>query len=452
MSIIKNIIDKSSKQLKKDEHIKLVNKLSERLSNIEKMSDLKKTCAYNFRYEGKDTLWEPMLKDTIINYKKNCEQTMNNPMYDLIYRSRYSNNLSKVTSGFISIYNKLNQKVVMSDFIMFNKNYEINFLDVDRLLSYCKIKVIDNENYILDCWNYKSLGMYNCDYKVSNKKINFDMSNYYNIELVKTEEEKRLAVRALIQIMNEVPEEEINMHNYYTISEWYNYYDSQLVSYCQNESNIKINEDTILVGDICVQINKLLTKKEIFEILYKYAKYGSNDHYYMFGTNEKVNILDDIDNDNKINDILDNKINDILDNIKFNDATIETHISDEKIDLTKYLMHNGITRTNYVINEIEYVKKDRINCSIYKKNITPEELIVEIHNNAIPYNMGIFSNENKKLTINEATEILDKNKYIDYLNGIGYKLDFSIFPILNIKRCEDRNGNGFVIKCLNNIK
>ncbi len=435
MNIIKNMFSTMPSPINKKIHHNLIDNIVNRLKRIEDMSVKNKTFVYNFRYDINETLWEPKLKDTILDYKKNCEQTMNNPMYDLIYRSRYSNNLDNFKSGFIKIFSQLNQSIVMSDFIMFNKNYEINFLEVDRLLPYCKIKVVDSENYILDGWNYKTLGMYVCGSNTPNKEIKFDMSNYHNMELVKTEEEKRLAVRALIQIMNEVPEEEINMHNYYTISEWYNYYDSKLNSYNGNEYNIKIKEDTKLVGNVCVEINKLLTESEIFEILYRNAKYGSRDYYDMFGSNEHVNILDSD-----------------IHQTKFKDATIDTNISDQKIDLKNYLKHNGITRTNNVINEIEHKKKNRINCSLYKNNITPEQLIVEIHNNTCPYGMGYLSHENKKLTIDEAKKILNESNYIDYLNGIAFKLDFGYFPILDISKCEDRLGQGYIIKCLKNIK
>ena len=363
-----------------------------------------------------------MLKNTVLEYKVNCEKTLSNPEYDLIYRSRYSEKVKNAIDYFSKIYKGEIQSLVMSDFLMFNKYYNVNFLDVDRLLSYCKIKVDNNDNCILDGWHCEILGMYHIGSNVPNKKINFDMSNYYDMELIKTDEDKWIAIRTLIQIMNEIPEEEINLNNYYTLSEWYNYHDSKLVSYQTNLYGLK-NKEEEPVKSTTININKLLTKKEIMKILYSNAKYGSCDYYDMFGCSNNITITEE--------DIMKNKIG---------DAVINTVISDEKINLEKYLEHNGSKRTNAVINDITNLTKNRINCSLYKEDITPEELLVEIHNNSSPFGMGYMSHEKKQLTLGEAKEILSKyDNYIDYLNGIAFKLNFSMFPILDVRRFEDRN-------------
>ena len=412
--------------------IECLTKIYDRINNSVKIG---KTYTYNFRYNANKELWKPTLKDTIINYKNNIEKTMKTAEYDLIYRSRYSNNLRCNVSDFMKIFNGSTQSIVMSEFIMFNKNYNINFLDVDRLLPYCKIKVIDNEKYILDGWHYEMVGFYDIGSKLSNKIIKFDMSEYENMEVVKTEEDKRLAVRALIQIMNEIPEEELNLYNYYTISEWYSYYDSKLTSYNNNMYNLKKNDhEEKLSSPLLININKLLLKKQILEILYEYAKYGSGDYYNMFGKCNPTKITD--------NDINKNTIN---------EASIYTEISDEKLDLTNYFKYNGAARTNKVIDEIKRMIEYKINCSFYKANIKPEELIVEIYN-TLSFSIGCITNK-KLITTKEALEILKhNNNYIDYINGIAIKLNFSTFPILDIKKFEDRNGKGCMIKYIKNIK
>lgn len=430
---MKNIFSTKT-QIHINEQIKTLTDIYDRINKNVKLG---KTYTYNCRYSASEELWKPTLKNTIEHYKNNIEKTMKKPEYDLIYRSRYGNTLTSFVNDFIQIFNGSTQTIVMSDFIIFNKNYNIDFLEVDRLLPYCKIKVTDNEKYILDGWNYELIGFYEIDTKLSNKIIKFDMTEYENMELVKTEEEKRLAVRALIQIMNEIPEEEINLHNYYTISEWYSYYDANLTSYNNNIYNLKNSKcDEKLVGPLFININKLLTKKHILEILYVYAKYGSGDYYHMFGKTDTTKITDDDINKNTINE-----------------ASIYTEISNEKLDLTNYFKYNGGTRTNNVINEINRLVKNKIICSFYKADITPEELVVEIHNNTLPFNAGFLDHTKKQITTKEASEILKRNNnYIDYLNGIPYKLDFSNFPIIDIKKFDDRNGKGHIIKCLKNIK
>ena len=265
MSIIKNIFNTSlNNQLNKQ-----VLKLAERINRIELCVKSGKTNTYNFRYDFDKELWTPKLKDLVLNYKNN----KNNTELDLIYRSRYSKNLYNVTNGYIKIFSSNIQSIVMSDFIMFNKNYNIDFLAVDRLLPYCKIKVINSNKYILDGWVYETLGMFYVGSTQPNKNngITNKIISKPNMDLVKTESEKRLAVRALIQIMNEIPEEEINLNNYYTISEWYNYYDAEITTYETNMSYIKpIPEDETLVDSLDVNINKLLTEKEILNILYSH--------------------------------------------------------------------------------------------------------------------------------------------------------------------------------------
>ena len=219
-----------------------IHKFTELLNSINENVKLGKTYTYNVRYciidNNDNNILKPTLQDTVFNYKNNIKKTMKTPEYDLLYRSRYSNNLSGLSDGYINIFNKSNQTIVMSDFLIFNKNYNIDFLDIDRLLPYCKIKVYSNEKYILDGWHYNSMEFYS---DFGNRTIKFDMSEYQNMELIKTEEEKRLAVKALIMIMNEIPEEEINLHNYYTISAWYTYYNEKLSSYNNNLSNLQNN-------------------------------------------------------------------------------------------------------------------------------------------------------------------------------------------------------------------
>jgi hypothetical protein len=95
-----------------------------KLKDIEEKEKFGKTFSYNFRYDHDyKSLWQPMLQNIINDYKVKCETTMINPEYDLIYRSRYSSNI-KIETSFIQIFADP-QKIVVSDYIMFNKNYKL---------------------------------------------------------------------------------------------------------------------------------------------------------------------------------------------------------------------------------------------------------------------------------------------------------------------------------------
>ncbi len=443
--INKDNIDAFSQQiLKLDEtSLKQVSDLVYRLGNINQNTSKGKTLWYNFRYDYDKTLWEPKLKKPIESYREKCIGTLKNPEFDLIYRSRYSDKVKIESNGFINIYENDNQSVVVSDYIMFNKNFNLKFLDLDRLLSYCKFKNIDHEHYQIDGWTYRSIGMYQSGSNVSNKIINWDMSNYYQLELLKTEEEKRLCVRAMLQIMNECDEEQINLYNYNVVGEWYNYYDSKLNSYNSNqnynnqEKNNAIELDPKVLKK--VEINGLLTHQQVLEILYVHAINGLNDKYIMF--KQRPNDLG-----------FEAEPNVLVKNL--HDTNINTVISDQHIDLTEYAKINGNHRANNVIKTIEYATRNKVNCSQYLKtdgtHITAPELVTAIYNYSQKFSMGNLDPVNKKLTVDDAKQILSKTQYIDYLDGKAFKMNFNDFPIIDIKSFEDRNGPNHFDNCVRN--
>ncbi len=439
-----NIETFSQQILKLDEtSLKQVSDLVYRLGNINQNTQRGKTLWYNFRYDFDKTLWEPKLKNTIESYRKNCISKLKNPEFDLIYRSRYSDKVNIESNGFINVYEYDNQSVVISDYIMFNKNYKLKFLDLDRLLPYCKFKNIDHEHYQIDGWIYRSIGMYQSGSNQSNKIISWDMANYHKMDLLKTEEEKRLCVRAMLQIMNECDEEQINLYNYNVIGEWYNYYDSKLNSYNSNQNynyqdkNKIIDIDPKLLEK--VEINGLLTPQQVLEILYIHAVNGSNDKYIMFKQRpEKLDIIA--------------KPNVLIKNVQ--DSVINTVISDQCIDLSEYARINGNHRAKNVIDTITYAIKNKVNCFKYKKadgtNITASELVTAIYNYSEKFSMGNLDPTIKKLTVDDAKKILSKTNYIDYLDGKAFKMNFDDFPIVDIKKFEDRNGPNHFENCIRN--
>jgi hypothetical protein len=437
------VIDKLSKL--NDSNFKLVSELINSLETIETRIKTGKALSYNHRLNYDDKYkWEPILEKYLLDHKLSCEKNMTDPNYDLLYRSRYSKEIS-FSKPFIKIYSRNNQAIVMSDYLMYNKNYNIPFNMIDRYLPYCKIKVNNNQDYQLDGWYYNSNGYANDN--SPHYKINFDMSDYDTMELLKTEEEKRLAVRAMLQIMNESPLDMINLNNYYVISEWYSVNDSYLNSYNGNLDILNFkkrqNNKEIILDDLTnIKINKLLTKKEIISILYANAIYGNDDQYEMFGTSTDLDKLSHITNLDYIENI---------GNVK-----IKVNINTDLLDLTEYCKINGISRTNYVITSINYNINDKVNCSVYKKldgsEINKYDVLVSLYNNNGPFGMGMIHYSNEPMTLDEAKKILNSSdsNSVDYYKGVGIKMNFNTFPILYVKRFNDRNNNNFD-KCIQSI-
>lgn len=83
-------------------------------------------------------------------------------------------------------------------------------------------------------WSYSCSNFYVCGSNKPHYSIKFDMKDYLSMNLLVTEEEKRLAVRAMIQIMNECDIQDINLNSYHVISEWYRINDSMINSYNSN--------------------------------------------------------------------------------------------------------------------------------------------------------------------------------------------------------------------------
>lgn len=425
-----------------------VSQLADRLELVQEKTKVGKTSWYNFRYEYDWTpQWKPKLAEQVNQYKTQCETHMTNPEHDLVYRSRYSPNVSWQSNGFIRIFSGSTQSVIPSDFIMFNKNFKLSFLDVDRLLPYCKFKS-DKGNYEqnqLDGWVYKCFGLYQAGSAQSNKQISWSMDNYNKLPLLKTEEEKRLAVRAMLQIMNECDEEQVNLYNYHVIGEWYHFYDAKLNSYNGNsygepsaDEPTTLNKQDIPIESFkSIPINKLMKPNAVLDLLYSYAKSGSNDQWVWFGkTTNPVNIFV--------------KPGEYVGTI--GTVTINTTISDDSIDLRAYAQANGVARAQAVSNSIAREIKDKINCEQFTKPdgtpLTPAELIVSIYNGSGKYNMGWLDQTQRTLTVTDAEKLLAESKHIDYLDGKAFKMGFETWPIIDIRRFVDRNGPEHLTKCV----
>jgi len=369
-----------------------------------------------------------IITDILDNQKKNAE-LLENPNYDLKYRSRYFNRNIFISNIFY-IYGSNNQSLYMSDYIMFNK-FNIPFYKLERYISFCKIKYHSENKFQIDGW---IIEQDNYDYK--NTKILYDDSNLDELKLCANDSDYYDVIKNLKIIMDFTPTECINYHNYYVLNEWcvqiYSF-----ISKAKNELFIKDKNNNVkfdLTDDnLHININKRISLDVLFKILYTHSINGICDLYEMFGYHENE-LQKSIKNHTLIKE--------------YKNSPIHVVINNESIDLKKYLKFNGIQRTYTCIKNIN----DELKNKYYCENISKEELLCELYNSQTPFGMGIFQSCDKTLTIEDTTKILSNSDFIDYLHGVAIKINFNNFPIIDYEKFESRNGTGIFLKCIENIK
>jgi len=426
----KESITKIQEILNKLSEIKVnkILKYCQTLDLIEHNTNNKLRNSYNQRLY-KDVLWQYMTKDIIINHKKLIEDTMKNSYYNSLYRSRFNNIKIFKYYDSIEIFIKNHNKVVMADYLMFNQFYILEYDLVDRLLPYCKIKIIDDYKYKIDGWIFEQQ-----IYAIPNYKISYDDNDYDTMKFISTEEEKRLAVRLLIQVMNETPEEYVNFNNYNVISEWYynndryiNCYQNNIYFSNMNYKNKDFEFNLISNNDLILNLEDKFSKEEIKNMLENNAKYTNNDIKNLDISDIKSDIVFDIDN-----------------------------INTKTLDLTDFYKNNGYIRTKNIIDDINSKSKYRINCDNFIKQnnekISKVELLAMLYNSSLPFGMGIFEYNNNTMKLDEANDLLKNNNYFDYLKGRPIKTDFNFFPIINYKRFDEYNGTGKFMECIKKLQ
>ena len=436
---------------------------------------------YNKRideYTKKDlNKWEHLTKKYLEESKNIKSSESTNPIFDKIWRSRFGN-IDPINSRGLSGYPKNMDKIYVSDYIMFNPNCKLTFDQVDRILPYIKFKKIDSNTVQIDRWIFKEKGFF----LVGSDRPNYDIT-YSNEELkpdefVKTEEDKWLVVRAMLQIMNDTPDEFVNFNSYQIIGHWYNKNDSWLVSWPLNNYNkndYDSNSNKLTKSELIINLDGKLEKDELINMLYDYAINGGIDlqntgiifdkknftsitSIIMKELSGKIFNKDGNKDGNKINSIADAKINTVIDlNI---------------LDLTEYLKANGEEKTRQLIEDINQRIKYKFNCAnITKpdgKKITKFDLLARMYNLSLPFGMGIVSQVEKintdkknltmsssdaeKLFFSEINSYGNKSEYFDYIHGISIKTDFSSFPIIYYRGFEKYNGSGSFIRCIESLK
>ena len=434
--------------------------------SVKKYSELKAKNWYSKRHNLCDTedhgRWKMITVKTLEETKAKAGK-FPDPIFDKVYRSRFGD-INPFNGG----YPRNMTEIYISDFIMFNPNCVITIDLVDRILPYIKFKKISSNSYQIDRWLFEEKGFYIDGSNTPNYGIEYLDTDTTDMDFVKYEEDKWLIVRAMLQIMNETPNEYLNFNSYQVIGCWYNKYDSWLVSWYPNtreqfNNNLNKKEDIqIQPENLIIDLDGKLKLYELVEILYFEAKYGGYDL-------DKTNINYD---KRKFNTFIDyifypfkklfkygNYIEKIL------DASINTKLDDNQIDLSGYLLVNGKERTINVINKINHNIKHRYNCDkIVKSNggkITKSELLCAMYNITTPCGMGWISaiekiksdGKYKLLEPKEAKKILAKNNdYIYYLYGKPIKTSFGSFPIIDYGMYNKYSDNYSFNECIEIFK
>lgn len=206
---------------------------------------------YNSRHDSilingkKNCEWDHMTKKNIedIIKKFKYHRKDNNHIINIAHESRFSNiNLANDDIHFQSKFTKY----YMSDYIMFNKNCDLTFELVDRFLPYikfCEFSIrsdddtddnnLDQYSKIcqLDRWIYKELSYEPPNNSKPLYEINWTDGDLNHLNWISNDDNKRLAVRAMLNIMNETPDAHINYKSYSTLKEWIEKYDSWLLAW-----------------------------------------------------------------------------------------------------------------------------------------------------------------------------------------------------------------------------
>ena len=414
--------------------------------------------------------WEHLTKKYLEESKKTKSTEGLNPIFDKVLRSRFGN-IEPIESG----YPKNMNQIYVSDYIMFNPNCKLTFDKVDRILPYIKFKKIDSNTIQIDKWIFKSNGFFIDGSDRPNYEITMSGKELKPDEFVKTEEDKWLVVRAMLQIMNDTPDEFVNFNSYQIIGHWYNKNDSWLVSWVpnnySNESNSDTNYNKLTKSELVINLSNKLEKTELINMLYDHAINGGKDLQntgIKFDNNTFSSITQKVMKELCTTAIYKEGI--FVDNIS--DAKINTVIDLNTLDLTEYLKVNGEDKTRQLIININNRIQYRFNCENITKpdgtQITKSDLLARMYNLSLPFGMGLIAQtekiksdeKNTIMTISDADKLLNeqinfnriKSSYFDYVHGIPIKMDLSSFPIVNYRQFEKYNGTGSFNKCIESLK
>jgi hypothetical protein len=350
------------------------------------------------------------------------------------------------------------KEVSMIDFMVYNQFYNLSYEDIGWAIQYCKfewIKSYTGETFNIDGWYFDRL--YYSEPSKPNYIIEYrglGIESVAKLQIESGDDEQKINIlRFAIQLVNEAPDEYVNLHNYYLITQWYNDFDPLLQSSRMTKGSInyyleeleKKNKITLEPDNLIVKIDSRLTKKELINKLYYYSEHGQSTNYNL--------LLKETKNFAQIDLTLWENLEFIG---KILDAEINTKLNLSELDLTEFLESNGKINTINLINSIKSTIAYRFNVhnAITKPDgslITKEELLAGMYNIGGPVGMGIFQASDKTISVKEAAKLLENNDYFDYLNGIRMKTGFEMFPIMNYERYDKSQGEGTFFQVIYNL-
>uniref|UniRef100_A0A6C0EC59 Uncharacterized protein n=1 Tax=viral metagenome TaxID=1070528 RepID=A0A6C0EC59_9ZZZZ len=303
-------------------------------------------------YEDRHTISEQMTEEIKSSLELFNSMTELERQRNVKWRSRYGDYYHD-TFEFLTQdpknYCDYGPRLHISDWIMFNK-FNIKPEIVERLLEQCKISYTDDYTIRLDCWNltYHSRVIY----------IEYIAEGFDDMSYVKSHTDKRYAIRNLLSIMDATDKQHINMHNYKVIQKW-DSVNSLAIQYTTDLLVDKINKykQTIPINiNTVININNRMSNYQFYKILFKSAKYGTDDCNVKFDA-----IWQRLEDKNNVTEI---------DGIK-----IYTPYDKNTVDLKNYLIHNGALRTDECVKRITFDCEYIYNC----EHVSVREFFVALH-------------------------------------------------------------------------
>ena len=157
--------------------------------------------SYKWPYQMKPILSKQRNSDLLM-WKSRCEKFNTSRIHNPIYEE----------GG--------RQNWIISDLIMLNKSFNLTKENVEQYLGMCRYKNMGNRVQI-DGWVYSNNIASTCDDSLPRYTISYNDNDMNKIPLGSTDYDKLIIAKYLIQIMNEIPPEELNFNNYHKIGEWY---------------------------------------------------------------------------------------------------------------------------------------------------------------------------------------------------------------------------------------
>ncbi len=354
------------------------------------------------------------------------------------------------------------KKFFISDLIMFNQKFKLDYFIVDRLLSFILIRHHHQDHHQFDGWHFEQLTYgslngpsYRIYYDDSNVDLlnenksneESDITSHSPMQLISSDYDKFTIARCMLQVMNESPDEFVNFHNYHVLGQWVNdqeYYIKAryATEQCYNfelKSHQEIMDKVLQPSDLKLHLNGRITLNELLAFLYNHAINGHNDltdtTVHAGQIKEYImNVYGNLQFNQLITDL-------IYDKSDFSSSSslivhVNTYLNNEDLDLTNYYQLNGKIHTINLLQSLKNYIEFRWHC----RDLPAEYVLVGLYQ--CPISDRICESELLKplLSLDEARYLLNTTSYFDYINGRRFKMHFDTYPILDYDRYERTYG------------